>query len=76
MEGEGKRSDPPQWLQVGDESWGPTDLKKHPAQPLPAAPQLPPVWASDRDSSSNLGTVLVAILAVFALGALMFWLSR
>ena len=76
MEGERKPNDPPQWLKTGDENWGPTNLKKRRAQPLPAPPGLPPVWASDRESSSNLGTVVVAIIVVLVIGALVFWLNR
>jgi hypothetical protein len=38
------KNEPPHWLQVGDENWGPTNLRKHKAPPLSAPPPLPAVW--------------------------------
>jgi hypothetical protein len=71
-------NDPPQWLKDGDENWGPTDMRKRKARPLPKPPLLPPVWSSadseERIGLSSIGCTVAAVIVV-ALGAFLLWMK-
>ena len=57
--------DPPQWLKDGDENWGPTDLRKRKARPLPAPPPLPAIWSTQVDQpTENRWANILRIIAV------------
>lgn len=83
-----KSSNPPHWLQVGDESWGPTDLQKRKARPLPLPVPRLPIWApfvlrrsrrpTQQEPSLREAALYTTLVIVVALPALCagIWLQR
>ena len=70
-----KRTQPPHWLQVGDENWGPTDMRRRKGRPLPAPP-LPSLWGSKNEPHWSFIEVIAWVAALFLLGALLYWLRE
>lgn len=67
-----KRNQPPHWLQVGDENWGATDLRKRKGRPIPK-PALPSVWFGGGDESRpdwSFVEIIAWLAALLVLGAL------
>src|ERR1035441_2838425 len=71
-----KQNQPPHWLQVGDENWGPADMRKRKARPLPGPPPLPSVWGSKTETHWSFIEVIVWVAALLLLGALLYWLRE
>src|SRR5437016_10377010 len=84
-----KKNDPPHWLQVGDENWGPTDLHKQKARPLPQPLRLPSLPVAPRRfrrlaftsapqplSWRDLGYAAVAIVVLAPSVGFGVWLER
>ena len=70
------RNDPPHWLQVGDENWGPTDMRKRKGRPI-YKPPLPSVWFGGGSRSDwSIFAVLVWLAVLALLGALIYWLRQ
>lgn len=73
-----KRNEPPHWLQVGDENWGPTDMCKRKVRPI-TKPPLPSVWFGGDDESKSdwsFVEVIAWLAALVLLGALIYWLRQ
>ena len=62
--GERRKEQPPYWLEVGDENWGPTDLRKRKPRSLPLPPPLPPVWMQEEVEPSKARLSWLRALAV------------
>jgi|GEM_PF-5850395 hypothetical protein len=77
MDAKPPKNDPPHWLQVGDENWGPTDMRKHKGRPI-HKPPLPSVWFGGDESRSDwsIFAVLAWLAVLVLLGALIYWLRQ
>lgn len=69
------KDDPPHWLKVGDESWGPTDMRRREPRSLPPRPQLPRLPPRTRNPPSFRAalTALLLLLPAFVAG---FWIQK
>jgi hypothetical protein len=66
--------DPPHWLQVGDENWGPTDLRKRGPRPI-VKPRFPLDPEPEEESEWRKAVKFLLWVAVLLLAALvMIWL--
>jgi hypothetical protein len=72
------RDEPTHWLKVGDENWGPTNMRKREQRPLsrPKLPPLPPragPHSAKPLSPTQIIAVILAFLPPFIVG---FWLQK
>jgi hypothetical protein len=70
------KHEPPHWLQVGDESWGQTDVRKRKPRPL-SRPALPPRLPYPNSGSKLPFRELLIFLVVIAVNlAGAIWLQK
>lgn len=71
------KDNPPQWLEVGDESWGPTDMRKRKPRPL-YRPTLPPRLPYRTGTGSKLSFRAIAMVLLLVVPAFFgaYWLQK
>ena len=71
------KDNPPQWLEVGDESWGPTDIRKRKPRLL-YRPALPPRLPYRTGTGSKLSFRAIAMVLLLVVPAFFgaYWLQK